>query len=757
MLNRVNAPAGLRRAEPGSAAPWEHARKAPRPRFEVAITVFMLLATITASLLFAGDMIEKGIGFWDDRSWIDVGRLSLFAVIVLILGYGNLVYQFSRLGYYVRLRRHRPIAYDELVQATAGLPAPPVVVLVPSFREDPRTIRQTLLSAALQDYSNRRVVLLLDDPPLPTEPEFAVLLESARQAPAEIMDQLAEPAGRAQTAYEAFLARVKRGGFEPAREIDALFVALAEADAWLAAQAAGNDRADHTDDLFVALTYEGARSLLAQTMRRLLATQPADQLTFMDLDRDFRRLADLFQVEISAFERKRYANLSWEPNKAANLNAYLGVVGRRVQEVERDGALYLEFVGPDEWGHGSVVVPDATYVLTLDADSLLSPDYARRLVGLMEAPGNERVAVAQTPYSAIPNPPGVLERIAGATTDLQYVVHQGFTWCNATFWVGANALLRKQALDEIRTDETERGFRVPKYIQDRTVIEDTESTVDLVSPRLGTGELPGTAGLQRHPARFRLAADPAATLGERRSACPAEAVALRADASSPAGSRAAVAGDPGPGPLPGLDLWLVDRPLPAPLPAGGSGLEQCVVAPYRHPVLPALLARSAPGRVSGGRHPAGLRLQYSAAADQSGRGREVDPAGLHWQEDPVRADAEGGGPHGGAALGGALRVAADGLLRDRGGVGLHRRPGDGSALPIKHSPDAGLRPGGVRRPAGQRPGHLQRPLAAALAETAAAAGPGLCPTSATLAERGPGWGLTEGDSAAALRGTKLTL
>jgi cellulose synthase/poly-beta-1,6-N-acetylglucosamine synthase-like glycosyltransferase len=481
MLNRVNLPAGYRRAESGPVAPWEHARKAPRPRFEAGLTLFMILTTVVASILFARDMIETGQRFWDDRSWSDVGRLVLFAGIVLVLGYGNLVYQFSRLGYYVRLRRHRPVAYDRLIQATAGRPAPSVAVLVPSFREDPRTIRQTLLSAALQDYPNRRVVLLLDDPPEPTEPENIALLESARRAPAEIMAFLADPAGRARTAYDAFLGRYERGEFASAREIDALIVALAEADAWLAAQVAASDRTDHTDDLFVSLTYESARALLAQTMRRLLTMPPGRPVTFTDLDRDFRRLADLFQVEITTFERKRYANLSWEPNKAANLNAYLGVVGRRVQEVKRDGVSYLEFVGPDEWGDGSVVIPDATYILTLDADSLLSPDYARRLAGLMEAPGNERVAVAQTPYSAIPNPPGVLERIAGATTDLQYVVHQGFTWCNATFWVGANALLRKQALDEIRTDETERGFRVPKYIQDRTVIEDTESTVDLVT------------------------------------------------------------------------------------------------------------------------------------------------------------------------------------------------------------------------------------------------------------------------------------
>ena len=89
------------------------------------------------------------------------------------------------------------------------------------------------------------------------------------------------------------------------------------------------------------------------------------------------------------------------------------------------------------------------------------------------------MAVVQTPYTAIPNAPGVLERIAGATTDMQYIVHQGFSWCDATFWVGANALLRKRALDEIRIEEEERGYLVSKFIQDHTVIEDTESTVDL--------------------------------------------------------------------------------------------------------------------------------------------------------------------------------------------------------------------------------------------------------------------------------------
>ncbi|MDX2477838.1 MAG: glycosyltransferase family 2 protein, partial [Gammaproteobacteria bacterium] len=73
-----------------------------------------------------------------------------------------------------------------------------------------------------------------------------------------------------------------------------------------------------------------------------------------------------------------------------------------------------------------------------------------------------------------------LERVAGAMTDIQYIIHQGFTGYGATYWVGANALLRRTALEDIVEFEEERGFTVKRYIQDRTVIEDTESTIDLV-------------------------------------------------------------------------------------------------------------------------------------------------------------------------------------------------------------------------------------------------------------------------------------
>ncbi|MDZ7726816.1 MAG: glycosyltransferase family 2 protein [Dehalococcoidia bacterium] len=62
---------------------------------------------------------------------------------------------------------------------------------------------------------------------------------------------------------------------------------------------------------------------------------------------------------------------------------------------------------------------------------------------------------------------------------MQYIVHQGMTHHGATFWVGANAVLRKRAIDQLVEEDVENGFPVRRYIKDRTVIEDTESSIDL--------------------------------------------------------------------------------------------------------------------------------------------------------------------------------------------------------------------------------------------------------------------------------------
>src|SRR5438128_1060787 len=60
------------------------------------------------------------------------------------------------------------------------------------------------------------------------------------------------------------------------------------------------------------------------------------------LQLEYHRLARRFRVRLGSFERKRYANLSHEPNKAMNLNSYLGLMGACYREVHRTDGVHLQ-------------------------------------------------------------------------------------------------------------------------------------------------------------------------------------------------------------------------------------------------------------------------------------------------------------------------------------------------------------------------------------------------------------------------------
>jgi len=340
--------------------------------------------------------------------------------------------------------------------------------------EEPRVIRRSLLAAALQQSPRRRVVLLIDDPPVPRDAEAAARLAAARDLPREITALLEPPRQNCERALEDFLARRLAGPEEPAGEAMRLATLWRDAADWIDALADATDAQDHNEALLVDRVLRAA----ARSHRQRAALWSAGPVSTPD-DRlaEYRRLTSLFQVEMTSFERKRYVNLSHEPNKAMNLNAYLGLMGGRFrQRLSPEGRL-LE---PAAYADATLHVPDADFVIVLDADSVILPEYSLRLVHFMGRPDNERVAVVQTPYTSVPGAPGVIERIAGATTDLQLMSHQGATRFGAGSWVGASALIRRAALEDIRCTRDERGHTTTVFIRDRTLNEDTDTTVALI-------------------------------------------------------------------------------------------------------------------------------------------------------------------------------------------------------------------------------------------------------------------------------------
>jgi cellulose synthase/poly-beta-1,6-N-acetylglucosamine synthase-like glycosyltransferase len=402
-----------------------------------------------------------------------------FLVAVTFLAASATAYLFGRLGFYYRTKegRRTPRAMLEEFYAERR---PAVTALIPSYSEEPGVILMTLLSTALQEYPDLRVVLLVDDPPNPRYAGPRKLLDSAVALPAEVERLLSEPRRRFDLALERFETTVDRTVPTAAAEVHAIAGEYEYAASWIRSLSEQYHVSDHNEAFFATQVLGKLSTDLAVIGRalRTAADEEPEKIDAARLGQLYSRLAWTFRCEVSSFQRKRFASLSAEPNKAMNLNSYIGLMGGAYREVQTPAGLNLVPAGDQE---PDLVVPESEYVLTIDADSVIMPEYCLRLVHLLEREEHQKVAVAQSPYSAFPGAATRLERMAGATTDLQHIIHQGMTYNNATFWVGANAILRKRALDDIEEVEYKGPFKIYKYISDRTVIEDTESTIDLAA------------------------------------------------------------------------------------------------------------------------------------------------------------------------------------------------------------------------------------------------------------------------------------
>lgn len=471
---------------------------------ELVLTGAALLVTVIVTVTVEAMLVGSLIGHVRAGATAAAASTAAFGAALLALGYGNLVYQLARWGRYRRAGGDRASHHDDEALFAPGADPGALTVLVPSYREDLSVVRQTVLSAVLQEYPDRRVVILVDDPPDPGDETAARALEAVRRLPSDIDRLLADPrrtVGRAAAALRARLAgRTTVPPWAIRAEAEELSTLWERAARWLEDQGRTEAAADHTGRLFVDVTFVRRAAACRAHGVRTLALAAEGRLTPDGLLADYHQLETMFEVDVSTFERKLYVNVSHEPNKAMNLNAYIGLLGGRWHRVERADGTHLIRDHDGVAGSGVVDVPGSRWLLTVDADSILAHDYALRLVRQMQRDEHARTAVMQSPYLAVPGAQRPIERAAGATTDIMHLVHQGSTHFRATFWVGANALLRVAALGDIAVSGFERGHRVTRFIQDRTVIEDTESTIDLVD-----------AGwrLYNYPARMAYSATPA--------------------------------------------------------------------------------------------------------------------------------------------------------------------------------------------------------------------------------------------------------
>lgn len=461
---------------PISEHPWEQ-------KNEGWITTLCIGFTLAACAFTLIDQVAVARGEYERGEVKELAGHLAFLAVATLLVYGGLVYQITRLFYILRRRRKG----ETVNRSVRDLDC--VTVLIPSYNEERETMFQTMLSAALQEGVQKRVVLLIDNPPAPDGRD--PLLDEARAMSAHIRTLIAPMNARLNHLHST----------AAVGDASALAQAFDECAEWFAQQAAevlnAKPASSHTDRFF-ALEVLIDRAEWAWERARFWRAQAAHGVEWME--RDWSHVLSWFNADVETFERKQFENLSHAPNKAANLNGYIGLMGKRWTRVDNEGKVQLLEAEPSD--PDSFEVPDTPFVLTLDADSLLLAHYAEELIAQLHQPEHARCAIIQTPYSAIPGAPGVLERIAGATTDVQYIIHQGFTAWDGTYWVGANALIRKQALLDIAEGFEERGHSMTRFIQDRTVIEDTESTIDLLNSGWTLWNYPARRAYSATPSDF---------------------------------------------------------------------------------------------------------------------------------------------------------------------------------------------------------------------------------------------------------------
>ena len=213
-----------------------------------------------------------------------------YLVLITVLVAGSLTYLSARYGHARRVSTRRP-ASDSEIDAFRMTVVPSVTILVPSYKEDPALVSKTLLSAALQDYPRRSVVLLIDDPPAPATHEDARALDQMRELADALEGRLAAVHARVRSAAAAFeqradTARLRLSG--EARELAALYQEVGE---WFAEQASRHGIVDHTDRVFVEVTLLGESRRYQQKAADLLRSAESEAIDENPLRCAYRRLA----------------------------------------------------------------------------------------------------------------------------------------------------------------------------------------------------------------------------------------------------------------------------------------------------------------------------------------------------------------------------------------------------------------------------------------------------------------------------------
>ena len=141
----------------------------PRPsRRKIILGRLGILTTLAAWITYVISTILKELADNPNAGFRFQFETVSYLIVVTFLTFSALMYLMARQGALYRFRDHARVPRGELDRHFAEY-SEGITVLVPSYAEEPQVVRATLWSAALQEFPDLKVVLLLDDPPHPSD------------------------------------------------------------------------------------------------------------------------------------------------------------------------------------------------------------------------------------------------------------------------------------------------------------------------------------------------------------------------------------------------------------------------------------------------------------------------------------------------------------------------------------------------------------------------------------------------------------
>ena len=312
----------------------------------------------------------------------------------------------------------------------------PLLVLIPSYREPIHIIAKSILTSLLQFHPNHKVVLLIDDPI-----EFSLTsVETVKKINA-LVDNARSHLRLETEIFEKF---------------DILLEFISVLDSWVKGI---DENLDHhgfydcMEDLKVYFR-------VLKNNRQTLGNSPIEPLILSKIDNQLTMLFDQFLgAELRYFRRKLYPTiLTQEKSKAANLNCFSSCL--KEKKLWETTGLELQLSGNRHWD------PEIEYLGTLDADTVVSPDWAHHLTLKLKA--NSDIDLAQSLYAYGGNPRTFVERYAKLDNAFGNLLFYGLSIRDAAQWIGTNGIFSYPKLS-----------RHEKFVDDITVNEDMATTFRL--------------------------------------------------------------------------------------------------------------------------------------------------------------------------------------------------------------------------------------------------------------------------------------